>query len=46
MLLKTEKIFTGTSIIFEVSEAKVHDICTIQDWKIVEFKYRIIHESL
>ncbi len=44
--LKQKKIFSENSIPFKIPETEVQDVDTLEDWKIAEFKYKIIHESL
>lgn len=41
--LQHKKIFTDNTVAFHIPESEVQDIDTIEDWKIAEFKYKMIH---
>lgn len=41
--LEQKTVFAKNTIPFEIPETEVQDIDTLEDWKIAEFKYKIIH---
>jgi pseudaminic acid cytidylyltransferase len=41
--LEQKTVFAKNTLPFEIPESETQDIDTIQDWKIAEFKYKIIH---
>ena len=41
--LEQKVVFAKNTIPFEISETEVQDIDTIEDWKIAEFKHKMIH---
>jgi pseudaminic acid cytidylyltransferase len=44
-LLKQKCFYMEKSIPFELSSANVHDIDTLEDWQIAEFKYMFFHNA-
>lgn len=42
-ILKEKKLWTDNTGILILSELESHDIDTLEDWKIAEFKYRILN---
>ncbi|MFA6262991.1 MAG: pseudaminic acid cytidylyltransferase [Candidatus Babeliales bacterium] len=44
-LLRQKRFYMERSIPFELSHANVHDIDTLEDWQIAEFKYMFFHNA-
>lgn len=40
---KTNKILSDKIVMFEMDESAIQDIDTMEDWKVAEMKYRILH---
>jgi N-acylneuraminate cytidylyltransferase len=45
-LLMQKKIFTDNSGFIKIDEIEGQDIDTIQDWKLAEIKYKVLHDDI
>lgn len=43
-VIQKNKLWTDNSSAIVVDEMEVHDIDTLEDWKVAEFKYRLLNE--